>query len=134
MGKCDVTNMLIKLGSLYKSLFTGNTILLKIIEEKTKNRSVYVGANKIYSFVTNDHILEYISNKGDKMIPYSIAIGEESVYFLSPDRKCTKRAKIKDDELLKANGNSIDPFDYHVEKHGPDRFENLLEFTCIHSS
>ena len=44
-----------------------------------------------------------------------------------------ERAKIMDDELLKTNGNSIDPFDYHLEKHGPDRFEKLLEFTCNHS-
>ena len=53
--------------------------------------------------------------------------------FLSPHCNCIKRAKIKDDELLKTNGSSNDPFDYHLEKHGPDRFENLLEFTCIHS-
>ena len=71
---------------------------------------------------------------GDNMIPYSIAVGEENIYFLSPHCKCIKRAKIKDDELLKTNGNSSDPFDYHLEKHGPDRFENLLEVTCIHSS
>ena len=70
----------------------------------------------------------------DNMIPYSRAIGEENIYFLSPHCKCIKRAKIKDDELLKTNENSIDSFDYHHEKHGPDRFENLLEFTCIHSS
>ena len=133
LGKGDVTNMLIKLGSLDKSVISGNTILLKE-EENNKNRYVYVGANKIYSFITNDHILEYISNMGDNTIPYAVAIGEENIYFLSPHCKCIKRAKIKDDELLKTDGNSIDPFDYHLEKHSPDRFENLLEFTCIHSS
>ena len=70
---------------------------------------------------------------GDIMVPYSIAIGEEKIYLLSPHCKCIKRAKNKYDELLKSNGNSIEPFDYHLETHGPDRFENLLEFTCIHS-
>ena len=88
---------------------------------------------KIYSFLTNDHILEYISNMGDNMIPYSIAIGEEDIYFLSPHCNYIKRAKIKDDELLKTRESSFDPFDYHLEKHGPNRFGNLLEFTCIHS-
>ena len=70
---------------------------------------------------------------GDNMIPYCIAIGEEFILLLSPHFKGIKRAKIIDDELLKTNGNSFDPFDYHLEKHGPDRFEKLLEFTCIHS-
>ena len=71
---------------------------------------------------------------GDNMIPYSIAIGEDNIYFLSPHCKCIKRAKIKDDELLKTFGKPTYPFNYHLEKHGPDRFENFLEFTCIHSS
>ena len=69
MGKCDVTNILIKLGNLDKSIFSGNTFLLKISEENIKNKYLYVGANKIYSFITNDHILEYKSNMGDNMIP-----------------------------------------------------------------
>ena len=134
LGKCDVTNMIIKLGKLDKSFFSGNTVLLEISEENKKYRYVFVGANKIYSFITNDHIVEVISNLGDNMIPFSIAIGEENIYFLSSHCKCIKRAKIKDNELLKTNGKSIDPFNYYLEKHGPNRFENLLEFTCIHSS
>ena len=68
------------------------------------------------------------------MISCSIAIGEESINFLSPHCNCIKRAKVKDEEMLKTNGSSIDPFAYHLEKHGPDRFEKLLVFTCIHSS
>ena len=111
LGKCDVTNMLINIGRLDKSVFNGNTILLETSEENNKNRYVYVGANEIYSFITNDHILKYISNMGDNMIPYSIAIGEENIYCLSPHCKCIKRANIKNDELLKTNGISIDPFE-----------------------
>ena len=116
------------------SVFVGNTFLLEISEESTKNRYVFVGAIKIYSFVTNDHILEYISNMGHNKIPYSIAIGEENVYFLSPHCKYTRSVVIKDVDLSKTNGNSVDSFDYHLEKHGSDRFENLLGFTCIDSS
>ena len=134
LGKCDATNMLIKFGSLDKSVFSGVIILLKKGAENNKNRYVYVGGNKMYSFQFIDLILEYISDMGENMIPYGIAIGEENLYFPSPHFKLVKRAKIKGDELLKTNGISIDPFDYHLGKHGPDRFENLIEFTCIHSS
>ena len=62
---------------------------------------------------------------GDNDIPYSIAKGEEFIYFLSPHCKVIKKVKNKDDEFLKTNGNSIDPFDYHLEKHGPVRFETF---------
>ena len=75
------------------SIYSGNTILLKISEENNKNRFVYVGANIICSFITTDHILQHISNIGDNIIPYSIAIGEENMYFLSPH--CEKIIKRK---------------------------------------
>ena len=61
--------MLSKMGVLDKSVINENTILLKIIEENIRNRYVYVGANKIYSFITNDHYLDEISNMGNNMIP-----------------------------------------------------------------
>ena len=109
-------------------------MLLKISEENNENRFVYVGANKIYSFITTDQIREYISNIGDNITPYSIAIGEKYKYFLSPHCKCMKREKIIVGELLETNEISIDPFNYHLEIQGPNNFENLLEFTCIHSS
>ena len=131
-GKCDVCNMLSKEGVLDKAVINGNTILLKIGEENFKNRYVNVGAIKVYSFITNDQIMKYISNMGDNLIPYSKSVVEENVYFLSPHCKYTKIVKIRDVDLFKTNGNSVDPFDYHLQKHGPDRFENLLEFTSIH--
>ena len=126
--------MLSKIGALDKSVFNGNTILLKISEENEENRYLYIGGDKIHSFITNDHILNNISNMGNNMIPYSIAIGEENINFPSPHYKHIKRKNIKDVELLRAIGHSVDPFDYHLEKHDPDCFKNLLEFTCIQSS
>ena len=93
LGKCDVINMLIKLGSLDKSVISGNTFLLRIGEENSKNRYVYVGANKRQSFISNDHILENNSNMEKNMIPYSITIGEEKIYILSPRYKCKKKKK-----------------------------------------
>ena len=56
---------------------------------------------------------------GNNLIPYSIALGEENVYFCFTLCKYTKRIKIRDVDLLKINGNSVDPFDYHVGKLRP---------------
>ena len=92
-GRCDVTNKLSKLGSLDDSVVKENTILLKISEKYNKNRYVYIGRDKIYSFTTNDHILKFIYNTGNNMIPYSIAVGEENVFFLSPPGKYTGKSK-----------------------------------------
>ena len=132
LGKCDVCNMLSKEGASDKSVFNGNSILLKIGEENIKNRYVYIGGDMVCSFVTNDCIYKYISNMGRNLIPYRIAVGEENVYFLSPHYKYTKKVNIKDSELLKTNENSVDPFDYHLEKPGPNCFKSLIEFVAIH--
>ena len=44
-----------------------------------------------------------------------------------------KREKINDDELLKSNGNSVDPFDYHISNCGKYSFEKLRNYK-IHSN
>ena len=91
LGSCNVTDMLAKIRKLDKSEFSGKTILLQLCGEANKKRYVNVGANIIYFFITNDHILEYISNMGDNMIHYSIATGEEmkklSIYTLQRYKK-----------------------------------------------
>ena len=66
-------------GAFEKSVFDGNTILLKISEENDRHRYVYIGGKKICSFLTNDIIYNYISNMGSNLTPYSIAIGEEYI-------------------------------------------------------
>ena len=38
----------------------------------------------ICSFLTNDNNHKYNSNMGNNLTPYSIAVGEESIYFLTP--------------------------------------------------
>ena len=110
-GKCDVSDMLPRAGVLEKLLLSGKFILLKMREENDKHNYLYVGGDIKYSFITNDQILNYISNMGNNLIPYSIAVGEENVYFLSPHCKHTKRVKIRDIDLLKTKRNSVDPFD-----------------------
>ena len=49
----------------------------------------------VCSFSTYDKIYKYISNMGSNLIPYSIAISEENIYFLTPDFKFIKRGNIK---------------------------------------
>ena len=50
----------------------------------------------ICSFLTNDNIYRYISSTGNNLTPYSIAIGEENIYFLTPYFKFIKRENIDD--------------------------------------
>ena len=81
--------MLLRIGALEEALFNRNTILLEISEEINKNKYVYSGGYIIYSFITNDTIYKYFSIMGNNLIPYSIAISEENIYFLSPHYKYT---------------------------------------------
>ena len=67
----------------------------------------------ICSFLTNGNIYKYISNMGNNLLPYCIAIDNENIYFLTPHFKFNKREEINYNEVLKSNGNSVDPFDYH---------------------
>ena len=46
----------------------------------------------ICSFLTNDSVYKYNSNMGNKLTPYSIAIGwSKNIYFLTPHFKFIKR-------------------------------------------
>ena len=74
MGKKQVCDMTIFSGAFDKSVFDGNTILLKTSEESNKHRYVYIGGDMICSFLTNDKIYKCISNMGNDLTPYSIAI------------------------------------------------------------
>ena len=75
------------------------------------------------SFLTNDNFYEYISNMRNNLTPYSIAVGDENIYFLTPHFKFVRRDKIVYDELLKTNENYVDPFDYHDSNCGKDFFK-----------
>ena len=56
LGKSEVFHMTIMSGAVDKSIYDGNTILLETSKEKNKHRWVYIGGNKICSFVTFDDI------------------------------------------------------------------------------
>ena len=82
----------------------------------------------ICSFLTNDVIYKYISNTGNNLTPYSIAIGEANIYFLSPYFKFFVKEKINESELLNTNENSVDPFDCHIsnsQKKDLKKYENI---------
>ena len=59
------------------------------------------------SFLTNDKIYKYISNMGNNLIPYSIAIREENFDFSTPGFKFIKRQNIKNFELMETNEISL---------------------------
>ena len=81
LGKSQVCNMTEFSGARDKKVFDGNTILLKVNEENNKNNYVYIGGDMVCSFLTNDNIYKHISNMGNNLTPYSIAIGWENIYY-----------------------------------------------------
>ena len=89
--ECEMTEMS---GALDKSVFDGNTNLLKISEENNRHRYVYIGGNMVCIFLTNDKIYEFISKMGNNLVPYSIAIGTRYIYFLTPHFKIIKRERL----------------------------------------
>ena len=102
VGKSQLCNMTEFSGAEDKEVFDGNTVLLKIGEENNKHRYVYIGGDRVCSFLTNDKIYKYISNMGNNLTLYSIAIGWENIYYLSPYFKFAKKEKdINEDDIDK---------------------------------
>ena len=101
LGKSQRCSMTALSGAFDKACFDGNTILLKVGIENGKNKYVYVGGDMLCSFMTSDNIFEYVSNMGNNLTPYSIAIGEENYYLLAPNFSFIKKDKIDYDDILK---------------------------------
>ena len=101
LGKSQRYNMTALSGAFDKSCFDGNTILLKVGIENGKYKYVYIGGDMVCSFLTSDNIYEYVSNMGNNLTPYSIAIGKENYYLLAPNFSFIKKYKIDYDTLLK---------------------------------
>ena len=109
IGKSQLCNMTEFSGAEDREDFNGITILLKIGEENNKHRFVYIGSDKVCSFLTNDKIYKYISNLGNNLTPYSIAIGYEYIYYLTPYFKFIKQVNIDVDDIDK-----LFDIDYHI--------------------
>ena len=69
---------------------------------------------------------------GNILIPYSTAIGEENIYFLTPDFDFIKRGNIKIIKSMERKENFVDLFDYHGSKCRKDSFKKLNIYK-IHS-
>ena len=100
--------------------FDGNTLLLECEDGKY----VYISGRGIFEFRTDDNFIEYISLMGNNMIPYAIVEGEKNIFFLYNCYEFIENDKIEEGTSLNATNNSLDPYDYHVEKCGVHCFEN----------
>ena len=118
LSKSEICDMTLMSGAFDKSVIDGNTILLYMKGEYGRYRYVRFGRDMICFFLTNDNNYKNIANMGNNLTPYSIAVGDENVYFSTPHFKFIKREKIFDKELLETNKSSVDPFDYHVSNCG----------------
>ena len=101
LGKSQLRKMTKFSGARNKEVFDGNTILLEIGKENNKHKFVYIGGDMVCSFLTNDRIYKYISNMGNNLTPYSIAIGWENIYYLAPYFKFIKKENIDIDDIDK---------------------------------
>ena len=101
IGRSEDCNMTEFSGARNTEVLNGNTILLKVNEEHNKHTYVYIGGDKVCSFLTNDQIYKYISNMGNNLTPYSIAIGWEIIYYLPPYFRFVQRKKIDIDDIDK---------------------------------
>ena len=110
IGKSQLCNMTEFSGAEDKEVFDGNTILLKIGEENKKHRYVYNGGDQVCSFLTNDKTYKYISNMGNNLTPYSIAVGWEKIYYLTPYFKFIKKENIDENDIDK-----LFDIDYHIK-------------------
>ena len=99
IGKSQLCDMTEFSGAEDRGVFDGNTILLEIGIENNKHRYCYIGGDMICSFLSNDKIYKYISNMGNNLKPYSIAIGMENIYYLTPYFKFIKKEKINVDDI-----------------------------------
>ena len=62
---------------------------------------------------------------GNNLTPYTIAIGDEYIYFLTPHFNIIKREMIISNEILNTNEKNVDPFDLHVSRCGKNSFKKV---------
>ena len=128
IGKSKVCAMTEFSGARDKNDYDGNTLLL----ECEDNEYIYISGLEIIKFKTDDKIIDYMSLMGNNMTPYAVMVGERYTYFLYHRYKFIENDKIEERCLLNATNNSLDPYDYHLEKCGIDSFKNL-EHSLIHT-
>ena len=121
IGKSKICPMTDFFQAEYKEEFDGNTFLL----ECENNEYVYISGLEIFNFKTGDKFIDYIFLIGNNMIPYTFAVGERYTYFLSSHYKFIENDRFGQGTLLNATNNSLNPYDYHVEKCSKNAFKKL---------
>ena len=71
---------------------------------------------------------------GNKVIPYTFAVGEKLTYFISTPYKFIENDKTQEGMLLNSSNDSLDPYDYDLSKYGLDCFKKFSDCNRIHSS
>ena len=61
--------------------FAGNTFLLDDSLETNNNEYIFISGFEIIIFTTEDKIMDFISNMGSNMIPYSMARGGKKTHI-----------------------------------------------------
>ena len=112
----------------------GNTIQLNTSEENDRHRWVYVGGDKVCSFLTDDDRYKYISNMGTNLTSYSMATGQYYINFLTPHLKFIKRKRIDKDETFSTNDRSVNPYVTQFSRCGKNSFKktNLFKIHLIY--
>ena len=87
IGKSHVCDLIDFSGACDREVFNGITVLLKVGDACGQHKLIYIGGVMVCSFLTLGFIYKYISNMGNNLTPYSIAIGIENIYFLTPHFK-----------------------------------------------
>lgn len=65
----------------------GNSILIQL----TKNDYIHIGC-EMYSFKTDDEIIDYVSPMGNNDVPYAVGYGTQNIYFM--EGRYVKRSEL----------------------------------------
>lgn len=100
--------------------YAGNSILVEI----NVREYIYIGS-EIYSFETEEDILDYYSPVGNSDVPYPYAIGQNNVYLMIEEvyfpvnlMKTTKKKK-------------VDPYELYYDKKIDKKYINEFEVEVI---
>ena len=85
-----------------KNDFVGTTLLLECEDIEY----VYFSGIEIFKIKTDEKIIGYISFMGNNMTPYTFAVGEKYLYFLSSHYNFIQNDKIEEGSSLNATNDS----------------------------
>jgi hypothetical protein len=126
IGK-SIKNPMTKFSAGHGPKFNGNSILLELKPKK------YVSIGWIiYEFTTEDKILEYYSSVGNNDVPYPVAFGEKTIYFMLDKVYISKDKWPKMTKVMKS-----DAYQYFYGHEGDDKeypknYSKMKDIKLIH--